>query len=710
MVQHVFNHDQYHFSFLAIPQFVVAVFIIGLGAFVMVRERYIRIRFIYPLTSLSMGLYMLFMGLVYLSSDQDTMVWWMRGALISTVFMPSTEFLLATAILNRIKRYQIAITATFILAILFSVSVIYSDAFLVTTPRIFPRGDSSWFGPLALIFIFYFLVVAFAILQLYWRAYTGSRDERNKNRMRWIFLSFCIGLLGIVDFLPGLGARVYPFGYVPIACYTAGIAFVIMRYRLVDITPELATNQILETMQSAVIVVDLDGKIRVLNRAAQDMLGYPQNTLLGRGLSELLTAHAGLDRGIDEGMSINCSELCWCRWDGRQVHVNVSTSQLTDHSNGSPIGMVYVAHDITDRKEMAQKIEAAATEWKSTFDAIKDCIMILDRDQRVIRCNKAVRDLMGMPYQHIIGRHCWELVHGTNCPIEGCPTQRMLKTGKRESMVLAMAGRTNLVTADPILNEDGRIHHIVHTISDITELSVLEKKLREAQTLEAIGRLAGGVAHEVRNPLNAILSISEALFNEPEIKDNSSYEPYIRHIRIQVNRLSNLMKDLLELGKPIVSSNMNAVPLHQTCQEILNIWASTDTAVGHPVRVLFDCSCEGPIVLVDIVRFQQVLINLLDNAAQHSPLESAIDVRIVETPDNQAMIQITDKGMGIPTEKINRIFDPFFTTRKGGIGLGLSIVRHIVENMGGVVRVLNNDEQPGCTAEIKLNIDKGAPV
>jgi PAS domain S-box-containing protein len=707
MVQHVFDHNQYHFSYLAIPQFAVAAFVIGLGAFVMVRERHMRIRFIYPLTSLSMGLYVLSIGLVYLSANQDIMVWWMRGALISTVFMPSTEFLLATAILDRLNRYRISIAATFILAILFSASVVYSDAFLVRMPRIFPIGNSSWFGPLAWIFIFYFLVVAFAIFQLYWRAYMGSRDERTRSRLRWICLSFVIGLLGMVDFLPGLGVKMYPFGYAPIACYTAGIAFVILRYRLVDITPERATKQILETMQSAVIVVDLEGKIRVLNRAAQDMLGYPQSSLLGRNLSALLTAHSGPDRGIDNGMTVTSSEMYWCRWDGRKVHVNVSTSQLMDHPYGSPIGTVHVAHDITDRKDMEQKIEAAATEWKSTFDAIKDCIMILDCDQRVIRCNKAVRDLMGMPYQQIIGKHCWELVHGTNCPIEGCPTQRMMKTRKRETMVIAMAGRTNLVTADPVLKEDGRIHHIVHTISDITELSILETKLREAQTLEAIGRLAGGVAHEVRNPLNAILSISEALFNEPEIKGNRSYEPYIKHIRIQVNRLSNLMRDLLELGKPIVSSNMNAVPLHQACQEILNIWTSTETALDHPVRILFDCGSEGPIVLVDIVRFQQVLINLLDNAAQHSPLGSTIDVRIVETPESQAIIQITDCGTGIPMEKINRIFDPFFTTRKGGIGLGLSIVRHIVENMGGVVTVRNNDK-PGCTAEIKLRIDRGA--
>ena len=707
MTQHVFNPDQYRFSVYAIPDLVVAAFIISLGIFVMVRERRLRVGLIFPLTSLSMGGYLFSAGMLFLSMDGDLFVLWSRAAIFCPVFIPWTEFLLAAAILDQLKRYRSGIAATFVLAVFFAIAILFSDTYLREMPWVFPWGKSLRYGPLAWIFIFYFLVTAIVILRIYWLAYKRSNDERTRNRLRGIFLSFSVGLLGVVDFLPGLGIEVYPFGYFPIACYTAGMAFVIIRYRLVDITPELATSQILETMQGAVIVVDLDGKIRVVNRAAQDMLGYPRSGLLGRDLLSLLAVHTGADLGGDSRRSIASSEIVWSGWQGREIHVSVSSSPLSDQHYGSRIGTVYVAHDITERKEMERKIRTAATEWMNTFEAITDCIMILDRDQRIIRCNKAALDFLAIPHQQIIGRRCWELMHGTNAPVDGCPTQRMLKTGKRETMILTASDRTSLVTADPVFDEDGGIYQVIHTISDITEQTQLEVKLRQSQTLEAIGRIASGVAHEVRNPLNAILSISEALFNEREIKGNTEYEPYIKHIRTQVNRLSSLMTDLLELGRPVPTSSLVTIPIREVCQETLKLWKATETAKEHPVRILFDFGSEGPLVLADSARLQQALINLLDNAAQNSSAGSGIELRIVETLDGWAVIQIADGGTGIPPEKIGRIFDPFFTTRKGGTGLGLSIVKHCVENMGGSITIRNNEQQPGCTAEVKLRIDKG---
>ena len=331
------------------------------------------------------------------------------------------------------------------------------------------------------------------------------------------------------------------------------MAYVITRYRLQNISPEMATNQILETMKSAVIVVDLDDKIRIVNPAAQDILGYFRSDLIGRNLSELLAIHAE-SAPNEKGGDVMFSEMVWSSWNGREIHVSVSVSPLLDRLNRTRIGTIYVAQDITARKVMEQKIRMAATEWTNTFDAITDSIMILDSEQRIMRCNKATRDALGIPYQQIIGRQCWELIHKTDTHYEGCPTKRMLASGKREIMILTISDRINMVIADPIFDENGKIHRIIHMIRDITEQKQLEVKLRQAETMEAIGRLASGVAHEVRNPLNAILSISEALFNEQAIKGHSEYDPYIVHIRDQVRRLANLMKDLLEFGRPILPS------------------------------------------------------------------------------------------------------------------------------------------------------------
>jgi len=702
---HLVSH--YTFNYYAIPYLMVSVFVIGLGAFVLLREWHSHLGFIFSFTSLSTGLYVLSSGMTYLSADKAAVDWWIRMAYISSAFIPWAGFLLTAAILDIMRRFRKFIAVTFALTLLFAGSIIFSHSFIRPEHRVFFWGDAAWFGPMAWVFIIYFVGMVSIVLFLLRRAYTDSTNQKTKKRFQGIIISVLIGALALLDALPGLGVEMYPFGYVSITCYTAGLAFVIMRYRLQNITPEVATSQILETMNGAVIVVDLDRKIRVVNRAAQDMLGYPRNDLLGKDLSKILAVHAGTNHADAADGNGGPSEMVWSAWNGRQMDVSVSSSSLTDPQDGTRIGTVYVAQDITARKVMEMKIKRAATEWTATFDAITDSIMVLDSDQRIIRCNKATRDLLGRPYQEIIGRRCFELIHGSTTHYQDCPTQRMLISKRRETMTLTMAGRINFVTSDPVFDEHGRIHRIIHTVSDITEQTQLEMKLRQAQTMEAIGRLASGVAHEVRNPLNAILSISEALFTEREIKGRSEYDPYINHIRVQVKRLSDLMKDLLELGRPIPQANVTAVPLASVCQEVLNVWSSTEPASDHPVTLTSESASEGPVVLADEMRLQQILINLLDNAAQNSPKNRGIELRITEAPDTWALIHIHDSGTGIPPEKIDHVFDPFFTTRKGGTGLGLSIVRHYVEHMGGSVDIRNNEHQPGCTAVVRLRTARG---
>jgi len=233
----------------------------------------------------------------------------------------------------------------------------------------------------------------------------------------------------------------------------------------------------------------------------------------------------------------------------------------------------------------------------------------------------------------------------------------------------------------------------------------LETELLEAKKMETIGQLAAGVAHEVRNPLNAILSLTEALFRERGIAANPEYDPYIQHIRSQVGRLSQLMKDLLELGRSIPASSLHPVPLQQICADTVALLASSDLLESCTVT-LVPCACPaGPLVLADPVKLQQVLFNVLENAVQHTPAGGEILLRLVpegEYGPFQAAVRITDGGEGIPPDLIERVFDPFYTGRKGGTGLGLTLVRHFIEHMGGSVSIGNNLPPPGCTVEIRI--------
>jgi PAS domain S-box-containing protein len=241
---------------------------------------------------------------------------------------------------------------------------------------------------------------------------------------------------------------------------------------------------------------------------------------------------------------------------------------------------------------------------------------------------------------------------------------------------------------------------------EIVERELLEKQLLSAKRLEAIGQIAGGVAHEVRNPLNAILTITEALFKEKEIENNPEFEPFIHHIRTQVNRLVHLMNDLLDLGRTIPSNNLQPISLYNLCRESLDLWKSTGMANNKQGLLTSDCDDISIHVLADAIKLQQVFFNLLENAGHHTKDGDKIMIRIMglqpEQTDNMAVVQVIDQGSGIPEEKLSHVFDPFYTDRKGGTGLGLALVKHFTENMGGTVQIWNNNPPPGCTVEVRI--------
>jgi PAS domain S-box-containing protein len=287
-----------------------------------------------------------------------------------------------------------------------------------------------------------------------------------------------------------------------------------------------------------------------------------------------------------------------------------------------------------------------------------------------------------------------------------------LRTGephRHDLELIRPDGTTRWVTAcgEAVLDKYGTIVMLRGISIDITERKHLERQLVEAKRLEAIGQLAGGLAHEVRNPLNAILSISEALFKEKGVGDTPEFEPYIFHIRTQVNRLAHLMNDLLDLGKPIPAASLHPVPLRRICGDAIKLLELSGVARGDRITPVWGNATSHMHVMADVVKLQQVVANLLENAIQHSPKGEVVVLRL-EFPEprgasgEMAVIRICDRGSGIPADRIDRVFEPFYSTRKGGTGLGLALVRHFIEHMGGEVRIRNNDPPPGCTAEVRI--------
>ncbi|GAF98660.1 unnamed protein product, partial [marine sediment metagenome] len=197
-----------------------------------------------------------------------------------------------------------------------------------------------------------------------------------------------------------------------------------------------------------------------------------------------------------------------------------------------------------------------------------------------------------------------------------------------------------------------------------------------------------------------ILAVSEALGQN--FKDNPEYAEYLRQIRTQVDRLSHLMQDLLDLGSPLQLSRTDTQSINEICRASINLWRQLPQEYTNKIEIISPSEGSDLIIACDGPRLQQVFINLIENAAQHSPEGSKILLEIPEPDEDSIHVRVIDEGSGISPENIERIFEPFFTTRKRGTGLGLNIVRHIVDIHGGNVTIWNNDPSPGCTVEVSL--------
>lgn len=202
-----------------------------------------------------------------------------------------------------------------------------------------------------------------------------------------------------------------------------------------------------------------------------------------------------------------------------------------------------------------------------------------------------------------------------------------------------------------------------------------------------MGTLVAGVAHEVRNPLFSMTATLDAF--EARYGVRKEYQKHLGVLRAQLSRLTELMQELLDYGKP-PSLELTPLPIGDLVAEAVRACALT--ARAHKVRFAVHVPGHLPPCCMDRMRMTQVLANLLENAVQHSPVGGsvAVDVRLLAAGDRPWLeCVVADAGPGFVPDDLPRVFEPFFTRRRGGTGLGLSLVQRIVEQHGGRVTAEN---------------------
>jgi len=176
-----------------------------------------------------------------------------------------------------------------------------------------------------------------------------------------------------------------------------------------------------------------------------------------------------------------------------------------------------------------------------------------------------------------------------------------------------------------------------------------------------------------------------------------------------VMRLSDLMRDLLNLGRPIEKGKLMPLTVSKTIPTAINLWRQSSIYKNHTVVLKISDDAQSAEVQADRAKIEQVIINLLENACAHSSVDQKIVIE-VQAKQKVVIIKVIDQGTGLKPEHFEHMYEPFFTTRKGGTGLGLGIVKRIVESHGGSIEISNNFPPPGACAEVCLPMIKRAAI
>lgn len=342
------------------------------------------------------------------------------------------------------------------------------------------------------------------------------------------------------------------------------------------------------------------------------------------------------------------------------------------------------------RQERLQHgLRTSAQEWRLTFDALSHPLLLIDLDGRIVRLNRAARDLSGVDYDKAVYHQItvlgnsqpWRAIRELLPRVEESPgSDEGPSAQARDDQ-----GRTWDITMSPVTSPDNQ-KGVVVVARDITDLVRLQESLRRSETMSAMGALVAGVAHEVRNPLFGISATLDAF--ESRFGKRKDFRRYFDVLQGEVKRLSELMHQLLDYGKPARLDLAEVTP-----DEVMALAATAcePLASRSGVEVAVESGGGLPNLHLDRGRIAQVFQNLLENAIQHSPKGKAVRFRAERTDGDREGVRfaVEDAGPGFLPHDLQRVFEPFFTRRRGGTGLGLSIVQRIVEQHGGEVLASN---------------------
>jgi len=495
----------------------------------------------------------------------------------------------------------------------------------------------------------------------------------------------------------------------------------------------------LSSIGDAVIATNAQGHIRFLNPVAEALTGWTQAETEGKALSEVFrivnektrqTAEDPLTKVLRDGQTVGlANHTLLIAKDGRETPIDDSGAPIKDPADNI-VGAVLVFRDITERQYAEEELRASEEFNRGILESAPDCINALDMDGRLLSMNTPGMCLMEVDnFRSVEGKYwidSWQDAD-RDAALAAIETARGGKAGRFQGFCPTAKGAPKWwdVIVAPIRNRQGKVIKLLATSRDITAqyeveterqriaqerarlLKVEQRARAQAEEANRIkDEFLANVSHELRTPMNAILGWANLLrggsMNEADT--HRAFETIERNASAQ----ARLIEDLLDVSR-IITGKLRLE--RQTVDLVRVIDAALEAArpAAESKQITMESRLDSQVVKVfaDPQRLQQIVWNLLSNAVKFTPRGGRVEVEIGER-ESQIEITVSDTGQGINPDFLPHVFDRFrqaeaSTTRKhGGLGLGLAIVRHLVELHGGKVTADSPGEGQGAIFTVSL--------
>ena len=474
-------------------------------------------------------------------------------------------------------------------------------------------------------------------------------------------------------------------------------------------------RELFDSIQEGAYFSAPDGRLLEVNDALVRMLGYnSREELLSVSAQDLYVEPAHREmmaHALNQFGRLRNHELALLRRDGSIIYVLANSFVVRDEA-GQVLEYRGVLLDITEMKNVQSQLLREHDFNTQILNHTQSLIAVIDTAGLVSYANRRCYEVADGQQYDLVGSRLENIVLPSHRPVLRGAIECVLEGKVVNNLELPLArGRQIIgsfsVNLSPMRSPGGEVNSLVAVMTDITDVAILQAKLVHTEKMAAVGQLVSGVAHEVNNPLTAILGFADLLLENPELTDQVRDD--LQVIVQESQRTREIVQNLLSFARQTPPEKQR-VDVNQVLRRTISLRAY-DLA-NHGIELIEEFDSNLPEVVGDAHQLQQVFLNILNNACDAVQETGRRGRIVVATGHSTGLVEVRFRDNGTGIRHPERIFDPFFTTKEvgKGTGLGLSICYGIVREHNGEIVCFNNGESEGATFAIRLPLTQGNSI